>query len=168
MKTSLTQFIDYLESLAAANSDIAHDPDANPAFIRFYEADQEKSSARNLIKNVPCILLKDYDFSFTDQRADNLHKVREIDFIVIDKITRGTKDVYEVWERTEEIGDEILVRMKDDKRNQRNQAIIDFDLDNVRGVPVDVGEAGLYGTSYTIQVSSVRNNDPDVDKWNDL
>lgn len=168
MKTTLTEFISYLESLASANSDISHNAESHPAFVRFYEADNEKSTARNQIKNLPCVLVKDYDFSFIDNKGDNLQKVREMEFLILDQITRSTKDVYEIWERTEEIGDEFIVRMKDDKRNQRNPAIIGFDLDNVRGVPVDVGTGGMYGTSYTIQINSVRSNDPEESKWNDL
>lgn len=168
MNTTLTEFIEYLENLASNNADIAHNQDTNPAFVRFYEADNEKATARNQIKNLPCVLIKDYDFTFVDNKADNLQKVREIEFIVIDKIYRGTKDIYEVWQRTEEIGDEFIVRMKDDKRNGRSNVVIGFDLDNVKGVPVDVGFSGLYGTSYTIRINSVRNNDPDPLKWNDL
>ncbi|MGQ1890647.1 hypothetical protein ACT29H_09415 [Thermophagus sp. OGC60D27] len=168
MKTTLTEFIEYLEGLASHNTDIKHNRDSHPAFIRFYEAENEKATARNQIKNLPCVLIKDYDFSFIDNKADNLHKVREIEFMILDKITRETKDVYEVWERTEEIGDEFIVRMKDDKRNGRSNVVNGFDLDNVKGVPVDVGIGGLYGTSYTIRINSIRANDPEPSKWNDL
>lgn len=168
MKTTLTQFITYLESLASANADIAHNAETHPAFVRFYEADDQQSTARNKIKHLPCVIVKDYDFTFQDNKADNVHKVRAIEFLVIDKMGRNVSDVYEVWERTEEIGDEFIIRMKDDKRNSRNPAIVSFDLDNVRGVPVDVGVGGMYGTSYTIQINSVRSNDPEPSKWSDL
>jgi hypothetical protein len=176
MKTTLTAFIAYLESLATANADIAHNPEIHPAFIRFYEAgtgeltaqNKLKATLRTKIKNLPCVLIKDYDFTFSDNRGDNLQKVREIEFLVIDQISRSTKDVYEIWERTKEIGDEFVIRMKDDKRNRRNPAIIGFDLDNVRGVPADVGDGSLFGTSYTVKINSIRSNDPEPDKWNDL
>jgi len=170
MKTTLTQFIQYLESLAAAHSDIHHDPVDHPAFLRFYEAEDPQKAARNQINNLPCLMVKDYDFRFQDNGGDNLHKIREIEFLVIDKIGRSatTEDVYTIWERTEEIGDEFVIRMKDDKKARRNTAIIDFNLSQVKGVPVDFEAGGLFGTSYTIPVSSVRSNDPDLTKWSDL
>lgn len=166
MKTTLTQFITYLEKLARLNVDIAHNPETNPRFIRFYDASNIESAVRNKIKNVPCIVVKDYDFSFVDP-GDNLQKSREMEFMVIDKLGRGadTEDVYQVWERTEEIGDEFIVKMQTDKRAMREQGIIGFNMNGVRGVPVDLGVGGLYGTSYTIRINSVRNNDVDADKW---
>lgn len=170
MKTTLTQFISYLEELAMLNADIAHDPVNHPAFIRFYEANDPAKAARNKIENLPCIMVKDYDFYFVDNKADNVHKVREIEFLVIDKISpsTATEDVYTIWERTEEIGDEFIMRMKDDKQNRRNKAVILFDLNKVRGVPADITTGGLYATSYSIPVNSIRSNDPEPDKWSDL
>jgi hypothetical protein len=165
MKTTLTGFIQYLENLASLNVDVKHHPDTHPAFIRFYEADETESAVRNKVKHLPCVMVKDYDFYFRDNRSDNLHKVREIEFLVVDQIGRSTSDVYAVWERTEEIGDEFIIKMKDDKRKMKTMAIINFDLDGVRGVPVDMQTGGLYATSYTVPISSVRSNDPDPTKW---
>lgn len=170
MKTTLTEFIAYLEDLAIKHVDIAHDSETHPAFIRFYEAKDQEKAARNKIQHLPCVMVKDYDFRFQDNKGDNVHKVREIEFLVVDKIGRSsaTDDVYDTWENIEEIGDEFIIRMKDDKAARRNIAIINFDLNQVQGVPVDLTAGGLYGISYTIPVSSVRSNTPDTDKWNDL
>ncbi|TLX73688.1 hypothetical protein E9993_14620 [Labilibacter sediminis] len=170
MKTTLTQFISYLEELASLHTDINHDPETHPTFIRFYEANDPAKAARNQIKHTPCIMVKDYDFHFEDNKSDNVHKVRDIEFLVIDKISQSStkEDVYTIWERTEEIGDEFIMRMKDDKRNRRNNAVIHFDLNKVRGIPADITAGGLYATSYSIPVSSIRSNDPEPDKWTDL
>jgi hypothetical protein len=170
MKTTLTQFISYLEDLATKNADIAHDAEKHPAFIRFYEAKEPEKAVRGKIKNVPCVMVKDYDFRFLDNKSDSVHKIREIEFLVLDKIGRNSNsdDVYDIWENIEEIGDEFIIRMKDDKAARRNTAIINFDLNQVQGVPVDLTAGGLYGISYTIPVSSIRSNTPDTDKWSDL
>lgn len=170
MTTTLTQFIAYLEELASLHADIAHDPDNHPAFIRFYEAENPERAARNLIKNLPCVMVKDYDFHFVDNKSDNVHKVREIEFLVIDKKGRSTttEDTYNTWERVEEIGDEMIIRMKDDKRHRRNNAVVNFDLNQVRGIPVDLTFGGLFGMSYSVPVNSIRSNDPEPDKWSDL
>ncbi len=168
MKTTLTEFIAYLESLAALHADIGHDPETYPAFIKFYEAKDPEKAARNQIKNLPCVMVKDYDFRFVDNKGDNVLKVREVEFLVLDEFGRSATDVYEIWEGVEEIGDEFIIRMKDDKRNRRNKAIADFDLNNVRGVPVDLQPIGMYGISYTIPISSIRSNDPEPTKWSDL
>lgn len=170
MNTTLLDFITYLEGLAAAHVEIAHNAATHPAFIKFYDADDIQGTVRHKVKHLPCVMVKDYDFSYRDNKSDNLHKVREIEFIVIDKLGRNVaaEDVYAVWNRTEEIGEEMVIRMVDDKRNRRNQAVINFDLNAVRGVPVDVGAGSLFGTSFSIPVSSVRSNDPDKTKWSDL
>ncbi len=169
MKTTLLQFIEYLENLATLHVDIAHDPESHPAFIRFYEAKEPEKAARNKIKHFPCIMVRDYDFKFVDNKADNVLKVREAEFLVLDKIGRNnaSEDVYELWERTEEIGDEFVIRMKYDKAARLNTTIVDFDLNKVHGVPVDLQPIGMFGTSYTIPISSVRSNDLDTNKWND-
>ena len=170
MKTTLTQFIAYLEALATNHADIAHNAETHPAFIRFYEAKDPDKAARNQIQNTPCVMVKDYDFRFVDNKSDNVHKIREIEFLILDKIDRSstTDDVYDTWENVEEIGDEFIIRMKADKAARRNTTVIDFDLNQVKGVPVDFTAGGLYGISYTIPVSSIRTNDPNTDKWSDL
>lgn len=170
MNTTLTQFIAYLEALATAHIAVAHNAETHPAFIRFYEAKDPEKAARNQIENVPCVMVKDYDFRFVDNKSDNLHKMREIEFLILDKIGRSSSsnDVYDIWESVEEIGDEFIVRMKADKAARRNTAVINFDLNQVKGVPVDLTSGGLYGISYTVPVSSIRTNDPDTDKWSDL
>jgi hypothetical protein len=165
MSNSLNEFISYLENLASLNTDINHDAQNNPAFVKFYEAENIDASIRNKIKNVPCVIVKDYDFFFRDNKSDNLHKVREIEFIIVHQIGRGGSDVYGIWEYTEEVGDEFIVKMKSDKRNINIKAIAGFDLDGVKGVPVDLQVSGLFGTSYTIPISSYRSNDINPQKW---
>lgn len=168
-KTTLTEFIAYLEKLATFNLDIAHNPVSHPAFVRLYEADNPEMAIRNNIKNLPCVLIKDYDFEFSDS-GDNLHKIRNIEFIIVDRLGRSVdKDtVYDVWERTEEIGDEFILRMKYDKRLMWKKEIINFHFTGITGVPVAVGVGNLFGTSYSLRISSARTNDPDGNKWADM
>jgi len=168
MKTTLSQFFSYLENLAVNHKDIAHTPD-NPSFHKFYDAESMEEKLRSLIQRVPCILIKDYDFRFQDNGADNVHKIRSVDVIVIEQINRDStlQNVHNVWERTEEIGDELIMRMKYDKR-RLVPAVINFNLSNVQGVPANIGFGGLFGTMYSIPVGSVITNDPDKTKWTDL
>lgn len=167
MGSGLIDFVNYLESLAAKHVDVKHDANSHPAFVRFYDGENINSAIRSRIKNVPCIIVKDYDFTLKDDRSDNLHKEREIEFLVVDKLGRNASmnDVYAVWDMTEEIGDECLVKMKADKRSMGHLPVIDFNLNGVRGVPVDLEVSGLYGTSYTLRISTSRSTSPDPNKW---
>ncbi len=168
-RTTLTEFIAYLEKLASFNLDIAHHPVAHPAFVRLYESDNPELAIRNNIKNLPCVLIKDYDFEFSDS-GDNLHKTRNFEFIIVDRLGRSVdkETVYDVWQRTEEIGDEFILRMKYDKRLLWKKEIANFQLTGIMAVPVAIGVGKLFGTSYTLRISSVRSNDPDGNKWADM
>lgn len=168
MKTTLKEFFAYLENLAAKHSDILHTVQS-PAFHAYYTGEQDEARLRSLIQRVPCILVKDYDFRFADNGADNLFKIRAVEMIVVDQLGRNATlaDIHDVWEATEEIGDEMVMRIRHDKR-KLVKAVANFNMNDVQGVPVDVGVAGLYGTMYTIPIASVRSNDPQPDKWSDL
>jgi len=168
MKTTLSEFCAYIENLATQHVDIAHSPE-KPAFHKFYADEDIEAKLRSLIEYVPCILIKDYDFRFQDNGADNLHKIRSVELIVVDQRGRNEtlQGIYDVWEKTEEIGDELIMRMKHDKR-QLVKPIINFDLNNVQGAPANIGVGGLFGTMYSIPIGSVRSNDPDNTKWSDL
>ena len=163
MAAGLIDFINYLEGIASKHVDIKHDAVTRPAFVRFYDAENMESAIRTRIRNVPCIVVKDYDFAIKDDRSDNVHKEREIEFLVIDKLgrTASMDDVYSVWDKTEEIGDECVIKMKADKRLGLFLQNIDFNLNGVRAVPVDLQINGLYGTQYTLRISTVRSNTPD-------
>lgn len=168
MKTTLSQFCSYIESLAATHKSLSHTPE-KPAFHKFYSGEDIEAKLRSLVQRVPCIMVKDYDFRFQDNGADNVHKVREVEVIVVDHIGRNKtlNDIYAVWESTEEIGDELIMRMKYDKR-RLVPAVIGFNLSNVMGQPVNMGVSGLFGTQYTIPVNSVRSNDIDKTQWSDF
>lgn len=168
MKTTFSEYLAYFEQLASLNKDIAHTVE-KPAFFCFYASEQTEAKLRSIITRVPCIVVKDYDYRFQDNGADNLHKVRNIELFILDQVGRDSthSNIIEVWESTENIGDELIMRMKHDKRNLK-QPIINFNLNDITGVPADIGVASLYGTMLTIPISSVHSNDVDVTKWSDL
>ena len=89
MKTTLKEFLAYIEQLAANHADIHHTPE-DPAFFAFYAGENIENKLRSLITRVPCIVVKDYDFRFQDNGADNVHKVRSVDVYVLDQLGRTT------------------------------------------------------------------------------
>lgn len=162
--TTLTEFTAYLEELATKHVDIAHTPE-KPAFFSLYETENLGAIVRKATK-LPFLLLKGYDYKFKDEKSDNLLKMREVEFIIVDKKGRDNtvKQVMDVWDSTEAIGDELCIKMLDDKRNRRKE-VRHFDLNDIIAAPIDLQEAGLFGTSFTITVGSGRTNDINPAKW---
>lgn len=156
--------VQYFETLARQHTDIAH-TDKHKAFFRL-ELDEVVEGLRNNI-NFPCIILEGYDLNFRDNKSDNLIKQRGSAFIVVDKVARGDFDaIHQAYDRMEEIGDEILARLRHDKAN-RQSPVRDFDLNNVDGSlvgwPID---SNLYGIRYTFTIDSAFPNDINSEKWN--
>lgn len=165
MSVPQSQFIAYLEELAILHEDIRHTPE-NTAFINLFESDNPNAMLKSKLKRVPCIIVKDYDFSYSDNRSDQIEKKREVDMMVVGKLGKSAtaETIQAVWEITEEIGEEILMRIKKDKRPEARS----LNLNNVKGAPADLEMDSLYATIFTIPLSSFRNNDITPGKWSDL
>ena len=156
---------DYFEYLAAQHKDIAHTP-SDKHFYRF-ELDDVLTSMGDI--NFPALILESYDFNFQDARSDNVLKNRNGAFIIIDyEGDKGNHNrITQIYDECEEIGDEIIVRILNDKKKVSVPAVRNFNIAETTGNLVANDAKGYYGVRYMFTITSPRNNDVDTTKWSD-
>ena len=165
MAAKFSQLVSYFENLARLHKDIGH-TDSEKHFFRM-EVDEVLGGINRTDVKHPFLILEGYGYDFTDDKSDNLLKNRRGAFMLIDHVSDQTdfEAIQAVWENMEEIGDELLVRMKADKRNLLQPAIRDFDFATVEASLLSNELEGNYGIRYTYVLTSPRSNEVNPDKW---
>ncbi len=163
--SKFSQLVSYFENLARLHKDIGH-TDSEKHFFRM-EVDEVLGGINRTDVKHPFLILEGYGYDFTDDKCDNLLKNRRGAFMLIDHVSDQTdfEAIQTVWENMEEIGDELLVRMKSDKRNPLAPAIRDFDFSTVEASLLANELDGNYGIRFTYVLTSPRNNEVNPDKW---
>jgi len=116
MAAKFSQLVTYFENLARTHVDIGH-TDQEKHFFRM-EVDEVLAGINRTDVKYPFLILEGYGYDFTDSKSDNLLKNRSGAFMLLDHVSDSSdfEAIHAVWDHMEEIGDEILVRMKTDKR----------------------------------------------------
>jgi hypothetical protein len=155
----------YFEDIARNHLEILHTDEENH-FFRF-ELDELLSSLNRPDVNYIFLALEGYSFDYTDNNSDNLLKNRKGAFVLIDHIADLTDYalIHEVWDKLERIGDDILVKIKSDKRNKLTPVIRDFKFESVNAELVMNEIAGNIGIRYTFTIPSPTFNDVDKTRW---
>ncbi|HPS40061.1 MAG TPA: hypothetical protein PL124_11645 [Candidatus Cloacimonadota bacterium] len=164
MAAKFSDLVDYFERIAEEHVSIKHSA-TQKHFFRF-ELDEVLAGLTSKL-NYPALILEAYDFDFADSRSDNIIKQRNGAFILIDKVsdTGDFAKIHEVWDEMEEIGDDILIRMRRDKALRIEPVLRDFDIAMSSGVPFDVRAYGQYGMRFTFSLRCPVNNEVDTAKW---
>lgn len=162
---SFTQLVSYFENLARLHVDIGHS-DSEKHFFRM-EVDEVLGGINRTDVKFPFLILEGYGYDFTDNKSDNMLKNRRGAFMLIDHVSDKSdfEAIQTVWEKMEEIGDKLLVRMKADKRNPLAPAIRDFDFSSVDASLLANELDGNYGIRFTYVLTSPRSNEMNPDKW---
>ncbi len=152
-----TDLIAYFQALAYGHKHIKD-------FYRF-ELDEVLTSLRNI--ETPCLIIEGYKFSFTDNKSDNILKTRSGAFILLDHVKDiGDYDlIHSTWDSLEEIGDDILARIKADKNNPESP-VRNFPLENVEGHLLSTEMGNYYGIRFTFDIVCRFNADVDPERWN--
>lgn len=152
----------YFKTLAVKHKEIQHS-ESNKHFYRF-EVDEVLSGINGI--NYPALILEGYRFSFQDQKSDNPVKKREGAFMLLDHVgDPGNYNlIHETWDRLEEIGDDILAKIKADKRNPASP-VRDFDIESVSGQLVATEMGNHYGVRFTFSVDCRFSFDVNPEKW---
>lgn len=160
-----SQLVTYFENLARTHKDIRHS-DSEKHFFRM-EVDEVLAGINRTDVKHPFLILEGYGYDFTDNKSDNLLKNRSGAFILLDHVSDPSNfdAIHDVWDRMEEIGDEILVRMKADKRNPATPAIRNFEFSSSEATLIANQMDGNYGIRYTYTLTSPRSNEVNPDKW---
>ena len=114
MATRFTQIVQYFENLARQHVGIQH-TNTEKHFYRF-EIDEVLSGLGSI--NYPAMILEAYAIEYDDNKSDNVMKNRKGAFILLGNVPdRGDHDsIHELWDELEEIGDDILARIRADKQ----------------------------------------------------
>jgi hypothetical protein len=168
MSAKFSQLVSYFENLARLHKDIGH-TDNEKHFFRM-EVDEVLGGINRTDVKYPFLILEGYSYDFTDSKSDNLFKNRRGAFILMDHVPdlSDYETIQQVWENMEEIGDELLVRMKADKRNPLAPAVRDFDFSSVEAMLIANELDGNYGIRFNYTLTSPRTNEVNPEKWNKL
>lgn len=163
--SKFSQLVSYFENLARMHKDIGHSI-SEKHFFRM-EVDEVLGGINRTDVKYPFLILEGYSYDFTDSKSDNLLKNCRGAFILMDHVPDSSdyETIQQVWENMEEIGDELLVRMKADKRNPLAPAVRDFDFSSVEAMLIANDLDGNYGIRYSYVITSPRTNEIDPEKW---
>jgi len=165
MTIKFSQLVTYFENLAAKHVDIGH-TDTEKHFFRM-EIDEVLAGINRTDVKTPFLILEGYGFGYTDNKSDNLLKNRDGAFILLDHVKDITDydALHDAWDRMEEIGEELIMKMKADKRNPLTPVIRDFNFDSVQGTLIANDMSGHYGIRFTYSLVSPRSTDINPEKW---
>lgn len=164
MAAKYSDLVDYFEQLATQHVDIRHSA-IEKHFYRF-ELDEVLTGLAAGI-NYPALILEAYDFNYQESSSDNIRKERSGAFMLID-VVKDLKDfdrIHEVWDEMEQIGDEILVKMKVDKESRLYEVLRGFDISKCYGIPMSVAKIGQHGMRFSFNIECGVNGNIDPDKW---
>ena len=162
MSAKFSDIITYFRKLASEHISIQHS-DVEKHFYRF-ELEEVLSSLKKI--NYPALILEGYRYRLTDDKSDNPMKNRSGAFIILGHLKDiGDYDaMHELWDSQEEICDDIVARIKADKRIEA--AVRDFDLNSVEVTLIANENDRNYGIRCTFTISSPMPMDVDPTKWN--
>lgn len=164
MAAKFADLVSYFEDLAARHTDIRHTAKSKH-FFRF-ELDEVLGALCNNIQ-FPALILESYDFNYRDSGSDNIMKNRTGAFILLGKVkdTGDYNKIHEVWDQMEELGEDLLIKMREDKASRKVAVLRDFDISESEGIPFGVKQMGQYGVRFTFQLRSAVNSNINTDKW---
>ncbi len=165
MAAKFSQLVTYFENLARQHRDIGH-TDSEKHFFRM-ETDEVLGGINRTDVNYPMLIMEGYSYDFTDSKSDNLLKNRRGAFMLLDHVSDPTDfdAMHRAWEKMEEIGDELILRMKADKRNPYSPVIRDFQFSGVEATLIANEIDNNCGIRYTYTLTSPLSNDVNPDKW---
>jgi hypothetical protein len=163
MAASFSDIVAYFKNLAIKHVDIAHT--ANDKHFYRFEIDEVLSGLKKM--NYPALILEGYSYDFKDSNADNIIKNREGRFILLGHIHDiGDFDaIHQLWDELEVIGDEIIAKIKSDKRNKLAPVVRDFNIESVEAKLIANDIDKNYGIRYSFTLGSPKALDVDPTKW---
>lgn len=164
MNTKFSDVIQYFKMLAAQHESIRHSA-AEKHFYRF-EIEEVLSGLKTI--NYPALILEGYRFSLIDKQSDNVLKERTGAFILLDHLNSISDydSMHELWDRLETICDDIIARIKSDKRDPSTKSVRDFDLNNIEFALIANENDKNYGIRCTFTIISPFSTTLNPAKWN--
>jgi hypothetical protein len=164
MSSKFSDIIEYFTLIASQHIKIGHS-DSEKHFYR-YEIEEVLTGLKKV--NYPALILEGYRYSFRDSKSDNILKKRSGAFILLGHLRDiGDYDaMHALWDKQEEICDDILARIKSDKYNPLCRAVRDFDITSVDVSLLANEQDKNFGIRCTFTLSTPNAMDLEPDKWN--
>lgn len=158
-----SDMVAYFKQLATEHTAIAHS-DTEKHFFRFELDEVLTGLPRGM--NYPAIVLEGYRFSLIDNKSDNVIKRRDGAFMLLDHIpdTGDHDHIHNVWGDLEEVGDDIIARIRHDKRNPLSP-VRDFNVNSVEANLLSTEFGNLYGIRFTFTMDASFETDINEEKW---
>lgn len=166
--SNFSDLVTYFENLATNHLAINHSF-TDKHFFRF-EIDEVLAGLNRQDVNFPMLIMEGYSFGYTDNRADNIVKNRQGAFILLGMVPDHTDydTVHETWDTLEQIGDDLLARIRYDKQQRLEPAVRNFNIESVTAQLI-MNEIGNHaGIRYSFTISSLVSSDIDTAKWADI
>ena len=165
MSATFSQFVSYFENLARLHTAIRH-TDTEKHFFRM-ELDEVLDGINRTDVAFPMLILEGYSFDFTDNKSDNPQKNRRGAFMLIDHVSDQSDydQIQSAWERMENIGDDILLRIMEDKRRLSVKEIRGFELSSVEGLLLASELNGNYGIRFSYTITSTVKQTENLGTW---
>jgi len=162
---NFSDLIEYFRGIAQKHVQIRH-TEFEKHFFRF-EVDEVLAGINRTDMNYPLLVLEGYSFDFTDQKSDNLIKNRSGAFILLGQIgdISDYGKVHEVWDMLEQIGDDVIARIRSDKQSRLVPVVRDFNLESVQASLLINAYGNNAGIRYTFTISSPQPSEVDPEKW---
>jgi hypothetical protein len=163
--TNFSDLITYFENLSKKHISILHS-EAEKHFFRF-EIDEVLAGFNRMDINYPMLILEGYNFDFTDNKSDNLLKNRRGAFVLLDHVADITdySEIHNQWDALEIIGDDILAKIKADKRNPLTPVVANFDFASIQANLIMNEIGNTVGIRYLFAITSPASTDVDELKW---
>ena len=111
--------------------------------------------------------MEGYKFSFTDNKSDNILKTRGGAFILLEHVKDigDFNAIHAVWDNLEEIGDDVLARIRSD-RHDLSSPVQNFPLESVEAQLISTDLGNFYGIRFTFDIVCKFNPDVNPARWN--
>ncbi len=163
--TRFSDLVSYFRDLASNHKSILHS-DTEKHFFRF-EINEVLAGLNRSDVNYPLLILEGYNFDYTDNKSDNLLKNRHGAFILLDHISDPSDydTIHLKWDTLEQIGDDILNKIKSDKYNPLTPVIRSFDFQNVEANLIMNEVGSTVGIRYTFTLAGTVQTDINASRW---
>jgi hypothetical protein len=164
---NFSDLVEYFRGVAQRHVEIRHS-ESEKHFFRF-EVDEVLAGINRTDACFPMLVLEGYSFDFTDHKSDNLIKNRSGAFILLGQITDQTdhQELHRVWDALEQIGDDIIARIRHDKQSREVPVVRDFELGSVQASLLINAFGNNAGIRYTFTISSPQPGEVNPVRWLD-
>lgn len=164
MAARFSDIVEYFEMLATKHVEIKHSA-SSKHFYRF-EIDEILTGLCSNIK-YPALILEGYDFDYMENNSDNIRKKRSGAFIILGKVKdlKNFDEIHTLWDQCEEIGEDILVKMKHDKESGLYPVLRDFSIGDCGGIPISLSQYGQHGMRFSFSLDSAVSDIVNPARW---